>query len=164
MNQNYLKKYLDIKIFDDKTRVQFWKDEALAESSEFALGLNQISENLVSDYIMNSWLAGVLYILDKISLLDRIPTFFYVSTERYGSVFEKFLKKPETYSQFYLEPTEYGLGVHVIIKKINPININSHREDYIKNEGIRDKVIIKDNKEDSKSYERYTKAISQFKV
>ncbi|MEA4910602.1 hypothetical protein SDC9_07913 [bioreactor metagenome] len=164
MNENYLRKYLDIKVFDDKTQVQFWKDDVLATTSEFYIGINQISENLVSEAIMNDWLGGIVYNLEKISLLDRIPTFFYLTTEKYGSVFEKFLKRKGTYSQFYLEPHQYGLGIHVIIKKINRININTHFGKSITNEDLRDKVIIKDNKEDSKSYERYTKAISQFKI
>lgn len=164
MNDHYLKKYLDIKVLDNKTQVQFWKDDALATSSEFDIGLNQISENLVSEAIMNDWLSGILYNLERISLLDRIPTFFYVTTEKYGSVFEKFLKRPATYSQFYLEPTQYGIGIHVIIRKINRINIGSYLGDDVTNEDLRDKIIIKNSKEDSKSYERYTKTISQFKV
>lgn len=159
MNQNYLKKYLDIKVFDDKTHLQYWNDDVLSYTYEYQIGLDKISKNLVSEMIMSNWVSGIIESLHQISLLDRVPTFIYLSTERYGNVFEKFLKHKNTYSQFYLEPTQNGIGVHVIIKKINYKNINSFIESSKIGENLEDK-----NNNKLKSYERYTKTISQFKI
>lgn len=165
MSQNYLKKYLNIKVFNDKTIVEYCNDDNTCYIHEYKIGLNQISENLVNEIIMSNWASGVIYALGNISLTDRVPTFIYLTTEKYGNVFEKILTNKETYSQFYLESNEWGQGVRVIIKKVNYRNINSYLESYLSKEDLKDKtIIIKNNKENSKSYERYTKTISQFKV
>jgi hypothetical protein len=79
--------------------------------------------------------------------------------EKYGNVFERYIKNKNTYSQFYLENNNYGKGVHVIIKKINYANINSLSEDINSSKNLKENS---NNK--SKTYERYTKTISQFKV
>lgn len=165
MDQNYLKKYLEIKIFNDKTVVEYCNEDNICYIHEYQLGLEEISKNAVSEIIMSNWVSGIIYALENISLTDRVPTFIYLTTEKYGSVFEKILTDKETYSQFYLEPNDWGQGVRVIIKKINYRNVNSHLEDYVNREDLQGKtIIIKNNKENSKSYERYTKTISQFKV
>lgn len=160
MNENYLRKYLDIKVFDDKTIVQYWSDDALSLSHEYTIGLDKISKELVSEIVMSDWVSGVIYTLHNISLLDRVPTFIYLSTERYGGIFEKFLKHPNTYSQFYIETSDKGKGVHVIIKKINYANINSYLESSTAHKNLENNNLNKN----SKSYERYTKTISKFKI
>lgn len=160
MSQNYLKKYLDIKVYKDKTVVRYCNDENICFIHEYKIGLEKISESLVNEIIMSDWVSGVIYTLQNISLTDRVPTFIYLSTERYGSIFEKSLKHPNTYSQFYIEPIENVSQVRVIIKKINYANINSHIESALSHKDLQDNNL----KPKSKPYERYTKAISQFKI
>ncbi len=159
MNQNYLDKFLDIKVFNDNTVVNYWNDNTLVYSHKFDIGISKIEKKLVSEIILSDWVTGIIYALHNISLLDRVPTFIYLETEKYGSVFEKVLKNKKTYSQFYIENAKHGKGVHVIIKKINLANINSRNDsfDLLLN-------LEKESKNKSKSYERYTKAISKFKI
>ncbi len=165
MNDNYLRKYLNIKVYQDKTVVEYCNDNNICFIHEYKLGLDKIKKELASEIIMSNWVNGVIYTLENISLEDRVPTFIYLSAENFEESFKKVLKNKSTYSQFYLEPSDRGKGVHVIINKINYGNINSHLESYLSSKGSEDNIIItKDNKENSKSYERYTKAISQFKV
>lgn len=159
MNENYLEKYLDIKVFDEYTVVNYWNNNTLLYSHKFNIGINKVEKNLVSEFILSDWVSGVIYALHNISLLDRVPTFIYLETEKYGTVFEKFLKSKNTYSQFYIENTKHGKGVHVIIKKINYANINSRGDDF----GLRKSLETKETNK-SKSYERYTKTISKFKI
>ena len=159
MNQNYLEKFLDIKVFNDHTIVNYWSDDVLCYSHKFGTGISKIEHDLVSEIILSDWQSGILYTLHNISLLDRVPTFIYLETEKYGNVFEKILKNKNTYSQFYIENAKHGRGVHVIIKKINFANINS------KNDGLDLHLNLEESsKNKSKSYERYTKAISKFKI
>lgn len=160
MDSNYVKKYLDIEVLDEKTILKYCNDNNVCFIYEYPIGLRKITEELVSEIIMSDWLNGVIYSLENISETDRVPTFIYLATPIYGSVFEKSLKAKETYSQFYLENTNYGRGVHVIIKKIdynlfNP-NLNKIKDEIDLNKS---NLVNKD-----KSYERYTKTISQFKI
>ena len=159
MNQNYLKKFLDIKVFNDHTIVNYWNDNVLCYSHKFDIGISKIERKLVSEIILSNWVSGVVYALHNISLLDRVPTFIYLETEKYGSVFEKVLKNKNTYSQFYIENANHGKGVHVIIKKINFANINSRNDGFNLHLNLEE-----ESKNKSKSYERYTKAISKFKI
>jgi len=160
MNENYLKKYLDIKVYEDKTIVKYCNDDNVCFVHEYPIGLDKISDGLVSEIIMSDWVSGVMYALEIISLTDRVPTFIYLYTERYGAVFEKFLRQPNTYSQFYLESLQKGLGVRVIIRKINYANINSYIESSLKHKDLENNNL----EPESKTYERYTKAISKFKI
>lgn len=160
MNQNYLKKYLDIKVYKDKTIIRYCNDDNICFVHEYKIGLDKIGEGLISEMIMSDWIGGVIYALENISLTDRVPTFIYLSAERYTTIFEKFLKNKNTYSQFYIEPIENVKQVHVIIKKINYANINSHIESTLSHKELKDNNL----KQKSKPYERYTKAISQFKI
>jgi hypothetical protein len=159
MNQNYLEKFLDIKVFNDHTVVNYWNNNTLVYSHKFDIGILKIETNLVSEIILSDWISGIIYALHNISLLDRVPTFIYIETEKYGSVFEKVLKNKNTYSQFYIENAKHGKGVHVIIKKINFANINSREESFNSRLSLEEK-----GKNKSKSYEGYTKAISKFKI
>jgi len=159
MNENYLEKYLDILILTDKTIVKFWKKDKLSFVYEYSIGIKNVEDDLVSEIILSDWINGIIYSLQQISLLDRVPTFIYLTTEKYGGVFEKKIKHPLTYSQFYIEDTNISKGVHVIIKKINYTNINSLVGDFDSSHDLK----LQD-KNKSKSYERYTKTISQFKI
>ena len=159
MNQNYLEKFLDIKVFNDHTIVNYWNNNTLVYSHKFNIGISKIENNLVSEIVVSDWVSGVVYALHNISLLDRVPTFIYLETEKYGSVFEKALKNKNTYSQFYIENAKHGKGVHVIIKKINLANINSRNDVFNSHLNLE-----KESKNKSKSYEGYTKAISKFKI
>ncbi len=158
MNQNYLEKFLDIKVFNDHTIVNYWNNNVLCYSHKYTSGIVEIEKNLVSEIVVSNWVSGVVYALHNISLIDRVPTFIYLETEKYGSVFEKVLKNKNTYSQFYIENTSHGKGVHVIIKKINFTNINS------RDDGFNSHLNLEEGKNKSKSYEGYTKAISKFKI
>lgn len=160
MNQNYLKKYLDVIVLDDKTIIKYWNDDNLSFVHEHKIGLTDIEDRLVNEEVMSDWISGVVYSLHNISLLDRVPTFIYLSSPKYGTVFEKYILHPSTYSQFYIERDENGKGVRVIIKKINSANINSHRGESVLDKNLEKNIF----NNQSKSYERYTKAISQFKV
>lgn len=159
MNQNYLEKFLDIKVFNENTVVNYWNNNTLVYSHKFDIGISKIEKNLVSEIVISDWVSGIIYALHNISLLDRVPTFIYLETEKYGTVFEKVLKNKNTYSQFYIENANHGKGVHVIIKKINFANINS------RGDGLNTHLNLEENSQNkSKSYERYTKAISKFKI
>ncbi len=160
MNQIYPKKYLDIKVYQDKTIIKYCNDENICFVYEYKIGLEKISSELVSEFIMSDWVSGVIYTLQNISLTDRVPTFIYLTTEKYGGIFEKFLKKKSTYSQFYIEPVNNMYSIHVIIKKINYANINTYLESALSHKDLEDNNL----KQKSKQYERYTKAISQFKI
>ena len=155
MNQNYLKKYLDIKVLGDKTRLEYWNDDTLSLIHEYEVGLEHVEKDLVSEISLSNWVSGIIYALHKISLRDRVPTFIYLTTEKYGPAFEKVLKNKNTYSQFFLENGENEKGVHVIIKKISYANINSYSGSL---------SVQKEQKDNPKSYERYTKTISKFKI
>ncbi|MBP9765914.1 MAG: hypothetical protein KBD12_01615 [Candidatus Pacebacteria bacterium] len=159
MNQNYLEKFLDIKVFKEHTLVNYWNRDVLSYSHKFDVAISKIEENLVSEIILSNWISGIIYALHNISLIDRVPTFIYLETEKYGSVFEKALKNKNTYSQFYIENASHGKGVHVIIKKISTANINSRKDEFNLHLSLEDNS---NNK--SKSYERYTKAISKFRI
>jgi hypothetical protein len=159
MNQNYLKKYLDIVVFPDKTLIKYWNDDVLSLTHEHPIGISHLEKELVSEIVMSDWVNGLIHALNIISLTDRVPTFIYLTSEKYGNVFERYIKNKNTYSQFYLENNNYGKGVHVIIKKINYANINSLSEDINSSKNLKENS---NNK--SKTYERYTKTISQFKV
>ncbi|MEN9338352.1 MAG: hypothetical protein RI945_77 [Candidatus Parcubacteria bacterium] len=159
MNQNYLKKYLDIKVLPHKTTLEYWNDDVLSFIHEYDIGLHHVEQDLVSEISLSNWVSGVIYALHQISLQDRVPTFIYLTTEKYGMVFEKVLKSKNTYSQFFLENGENEKGVHVIIKKINYANANSLVEDFSLQTDLKAKNNLK-----TKQYERYTKIISQFKV
>lgn len=161
MNQNYLKKYLDIEVLDDKTLIKYWNQDNLSFIHEHNIGLKDIEDKYVNEHIMSDWINGLIYTLHNISLLDRVPTFIYLYSPKYGTVFEKYILHPSTYSQFYIERDEYGKGVRVIIKKINSANINSHLGESTIHKKLEDKNILNSK---NKSYERYTKTISQFKV
>ena len=100
MNQNYLKKFLDIKVFNDHTIVNYWNDNVLCYSHKFDIGISKIERKLVSEIILSNWVSGVVYALHNISLLDRVPTFIYLETEKYGTVFEKVLKNDPNFSFF----------------------------------------------------------------
>lgn len=158
MNQNYLEKFLDIKVFNENTVVNYWNNNTLVYSHKFDIGILKIEKKLVSEIVISDWVSGIIYALHNISLLDRVPTFIYLETEKYGSVFEKVLKNKNTYSQFYIENAKHGKGVHVIIKKINFANINSRGDIFSLHSNL------ESEKNKSKSYERYTKAISKFKI
>ena len=158
MNQNYLEKFLDIKVFNENTVVNYWNNNTLVYSHKFDIGILKIEKKLVSEIAISDWVSGIIYTLHNISLLDRVPTFIYLETEKYGSVFEKVLKNKNTYSQFYIENAKHGKGVHVIIKKINFANINSRGDIFSLHSNL------ESEKNKSKSYERYTKAISKFKI
>ncbi len=159
MNQNYLKKYLDITVLPEKTLIKYWHDDVLSFTHEHPIGISHLEKELVSEIIMSDWVNGVVHTLNMISLTDRVPTFIYLTTEKYGNVFEKSLKNKNTYSQFYLEDSNQGNGVRVIIKKINYANINSLVTDFNSSKNLKENS---NNK--SKTYERYTKTISQFKI
>ena len=159
MNQNYLKKYLDITVLPDKTLIKYWNDDVLSFTHEHPVGISHLEKELVSEIVMSDWINGLIHTLNTISLTDRVPTFIYLTTEKYGNVFERYIKNKNTYSQFYLENNNYGKGVHVIIKKINYTNINSLSGDFNSSKNLKENS---NNK--SKTYERYTKTISQFKV
>lgn len=165
MNQNYLKKYLDVKVYGDNTIIKYYSDNNLSLTYEHSIGLDKVSKDLVNDLIMNHWIDGVIYVLQKISLTERVPTFIYLYTEKYSSVFEKFLKDKKTYSQFYIEPIENIASIRVIINKINYFNINSFLD---KSKSELKQNNLEKNKNnlgiESKNYERYTKAISKFKI
>lgn len=162
MNIGYQNKYLDIKVYKDKTKIDYFNNDVLSFSHQYPIGTDHISVSLVSDIVMSDWISGVVYTLHNISLVDRVPTQVFITTEKYGTVFEKFIRHPVTYSQFYIEPTNTGKGVHVIIKKINYLNSNSLIEDAEKVESNLSKNNPANKKD--KIYERYTKTISQFKI
>ncbi|MEI6352486.1 MAG: hypothetical protein WCO35_00940 [Candidatus Nomurabacteria bacterium] len=158
MNQNYLKKYLDIVVLNDKTVIKYWNDDVLSFTHEHNVGLNHIEKELVNELIMSDWLNGLSHALNIISLQDRVPTFIYLTTEKYGNVFEKTVRNKNTYSQFFIENNDLWKGVRVIIKKINYANINSLNADFNLPKNLKE-----NSNNNSKSYERYTKTISQFK-
>jgi hypothetical protein len=43
MNQNYLKKYLDIVVFPDKTLIKYWNDDVLSLTHEHPIGIPSLS-------------------------------------------------------------------------------------------------------------------------
>ncbi len=153
MKDNYIEKYLEIIVEDDKTSVKYCNNDNICFFYEYPIGLRVITNELVSEIIISDWINGVIHSLNNISLTDRVPTFIYLSTPIYGSVLQKKLKDKETYSQFYLENTNIGRGIHVILRKIdyNLFSSNlSSKQDKLEDE--------------NQSYERYTKTISQFKI
>ena len=113
MNQNYLEKFLDIKVFNDHTIVNYWNNNVLCYSHKYTSGIVEIEKNLVSEIVVSNWVSGVVYALHNISLIDRVPTFIYLETEKYGSVFEKVLKNKNTYSQFYIETVEMTVLIRI---------------------------------------------------
>ncbi len=158
MNQNYLKKYLDIKVFENKTIVTYCNDNNVCFIHEFKIGLKQIEENSLSTFIFSDWISNIIYVLQNISLTDRVPTYIYLTTEKYQNLFAKFLKDKNTYSQFFIKNEDMYNGIHVIIKKINHLNIRTFLNNISNDE---DKNIIEDK---LKLYERYTNTTSKFKI
>ncbi len=158
--QGYIQKYLDIKVYKDKTIIKYCNNNNICFIHEYQLGIDKIEKALVSEIIMSNWIGEVIYTLDQISLADRVPTTIYLYTEKYSTIFEKFLKDKNTYSQFYIENKENIHSPRVIIKKINYAIINSHIESSLSHKDLKENNL----NQKSKIYERYTKAISQFKI
>lgn len=167
MNIGFVNKYLEVAVLADKTIIKYWNNGAISLVHEYQIGIFEIEKNLVNEISLSNWVSGVIYILDLISLQDRVPTDIYLFTERYGHTFQKVLKEKNTYAQFFLENKENGKGVHVIINNINQANKNSlstkfsldkEEKDFYQNKNL------EENKKDIKLYERYTKAVSQFKI
>lgn len=158
--QGYIQKYLDIKVYKDKTIIKYCNNDNICFVHEYTLGIDKIGKELANEIIMSNWISEVIYTLNQISLKDRVPTVIYLYTEKYSTIFEKFLKHKETYSQFYIENVENAHSPHVIIRKINYAIINSHLENALSHKDLKEN----NSNQKSKTYERYTKAISQFKI
>lgn len=158
MQDNYVEKYLDIVVSDDNTIIKYCNQDNVCFIYDYPIGLRKITEELVSEIVMSDWINGVIHTLANISWNDRVPTFIYLATPIYGSVFEKKLKDKETYSQFFIENTNLGRGIHVIIKKIDYNLFNSK---FLSSSIEKEED---DLEAKNKSYERYTKTISQFKI
>jgi len=145
---NYLDKYLEIKVLESETVINYFCDDTLVYTHRHKIGLQKIDIESVSKFIISDWVNGVIFSLSHISLYDRVPKYIYLYTEKYPYTFEQALRDSRTYSQFYLGADLEDKHLYVIINKINVTNLNLDTFKQCKNK---------------KSYERYTKAISQFK-
>jgi len=149
---NYLDKYLEIKVLGEETVINYFCDDTLVYAHRHKIGLQKIDIESVSKFIISDWVNGVIFILSHISLYDRVPKHIYLYTEKYPYTFEQAIRDQNTYAQFYLGEDLEDKHLHVIINKINVNNLNSD---------LNLKIFSKSK--NKKSYERYTKAISQFK-
>jgi len=156
---NYLDKYLEVKVLTDKTVINYWNDDTLIFSHEHKIGMRKVDEEKVSNFILSDWVSGIIYTLQNISFYDRVPKHIYLKVEKYPSIFEKIIRNKSTYSQFYLGENIEHQNIHVIINKINYNNLNSESQSF----NLVSDSKNKDNFNNNKIYERYTKTISQFK-
>jgi len=148
---NYFDKYLDIKVLLEKTIINYFIDNTLSFNHEYNIGTQKIDEENVSDVVLSDWVNGLLYTLNYISLYDRVPNYIYLNSKKHSLSLTKRVTTAETYSQFYLDDDKGRKNIHVIIKNRDYNNFEENNSN---------NILINKN---YKPYERYKKAISQFK-
>lgn len=130
---------LIIDVHNDKTQISFVDNGQTIYTFNSPLGHTHLKQNNFSKSSARDWYSYVVWVLQNISYLDRVPGIFYVKIYE-NDLFYKTVVQTYTYAQFFIKNKDNSNKPHVIIE---------YKED---------------SGEHFLSYARYKKTISQFKV
>lgn len=142
---------LFIEIFEESTNIKYKTEEEVLLNYNYKFGdidLHRERKLGKEDVAHTNFMMGVLYVLNLINSIDKIPTTFILTSSNF-----------EKYSQIL---NSYG---YKEFTKLSPY-IKVYKGDIMKGEDLHNVIIGKKDKERniSLSYERYQKTISKFKV
>ncbi len=92
--------YLLIEVDDSKTNLKYVVDENVLATHSHDFGLKHLESHAMSKIASSKFLDGVFYILEYISLYERIPTEFVLCSPRYSSWIKNLIEEA-SYTQFY---------------------------------------------------------------
>jgi len=127
--------HLSISVSHNTTLIDYISDGTVLVTHLHPYGHKNIEDDGMGDMAASKLRDGVIYVLEFISLHDRIPTEFKVLSPKYSSWIKEALQK-ESYSQFWRN----GFPINVTIDN------------------------IKQKEDNSFSYARHSKTIQSFKV
>jgi hypothetical protein len=99
-----MKNYLSISIGEDSTLLQYVDQDEVVLTNTHAVGLKHLEAQGLSKLVASSFLDGIYFTLEHISLYDRIPTEFRLITPRYSTWVTSLLEN-EPYAQFFTNAT-----------------------------------------------------------
>lgn len=91
---------LHISVHDDHVALEYVVENNVLVSHKHTFGIKHLESHALSKEAVSKFLDGILYILEYISLYDRIPTEFILVTPRYGAWLKGAIED-HSYSQFY---------------------------------------------------------------
>ncbi|MCX6756696.1 MAG: hypothetical protein NTW35_00875 [Candidatus Nomurabacteria bacterium] len=94
--------YLTISMSDMATMIYYVSDGNVVVAHNHDVGFKQLEADGLGIIAASKLLDGVMYTLEFISLHDRIPTEFYLATNRYTTWLAGVLQGA-SYAQFYTE-------------------------------------------------------------
>lgn len=105
-----MKSYLAILVSDTETSINYVIDEKIIVSHAHPIGYRHMELDGLGVVARSKFIDGIIYLLEFISLHDRIPTEFKVTSPRYsvwiGETIEKY-----SYTQFFTN----GLPISVTL-------------------------------------------------
>ena len=94
------KNFLNIKVFDNYVLVEYVYSGNVIANHKHEYGIKHLEREALSPIAFSKFIDGVIYMLEHISLYERIPTDFRLSTPRYATLLKNKLEN-ESYSQFF---------------------------------------------------------------
>lgn len=149
-----VKSYLLIKIGDEQTNIKYVFDEEVLIDYNYKFGDTDLhiekKKTGKEDGAYIRFMSGVLYVLNVINSIDKIPTSFYLHTSHY-----------EKYASLLI-----GYGYREFTKLSPYVKVRS--SDIIYGKGEVDLMSLGNSKIKSDNnlinYERYKKTVSKFKI
>ncbi len=94
------KNFLNIIVRDDHTLIEYVCGENVIVEHRHDFGIKHLEKETLSKIAFSKFIDGILYVLEHISLYERIPTDFRLTTPRYVTLLKDKIEK-ESYTQFF---------------------------------------------------------------
>lgn len=114
---------LSISVADTKTVINYMVEDHVVVSHTHPVGYKHIEADGMSKIAGSKFVDGILYTLEFISLHDRIPTEFVLTSPRYSTWLGEIIEK-NSYSQFFTD----GVPISVTLENITeaPLSYARH--------------------------------------
>ena len=103
--------HLKILVTDDSLSLQYIVSDEVLVSHNHNFGIKHLDSHALSKQATGKFLDSIIYTLEFISLYDKIPTDFCLTTPRYGTWLKNAIEN-NSYAQFFTD----GIPVRVTLE------------------------------------------------